>query len=62
MIMKKYIFKSLALACICLGFIACNDKFGEGVNLKGIEVGSDLSLNLGTSAMVPAYPNSLGLH
>jgi len=56
MITKKNIYRSLALVCICLGLTACNDKFGDGVNLKGIEVGSDLSLNLGTSAIVPAYP------
>jgi|LSQX01.3.fsa_nt_gb hypothetical protein len=56
MFMKKNIFKSLALVCICLGLIACDKKFGEGVKLEGIEVGPDLSLNLGTTAMTPAYP------
>ncbi len=54
--MKNYMFKSIVFVCICLGLAACNKKFGDGVNLKGIEVGTDLSLNLGSSAIVPAYP------
>lgn len=54
--MKKNIYKSVALLWICLGLTACNKKFGEGVELKGIDVGTDLSLNLGSSAIVPAYP------
>lgn len=54
--MKEKIFKCFALVCICLNLIACNDKFGDGVKLQGIEVGSDLSMNLGTTAMVPTYP------
>ena len=56
MIMKKNIYRSLALVCICLILNACNEKFGDDVKLKGIEVGTDLSLNLGSSAIVPAYP------
>ncbi len=54
--MKTIFIKGFCLLCGCLILVSCNNKLGDGINLKGIEVGADLRLNIGEKSKALAYP------
>ena len=52
----KYVLKSLFVLAICLAFAGCEEELGEGVNLKDIQVGDNLRVNIGETARAQAWP------
>lgn len=55
--MKIIFIKGFSLLCGCLMLLSCSNKLGDGINLKGIEVGADLRLNVGEKGKALAYPD-----
>jgi hypothetical protein len=53
----KYVLKSLFILTGCLAlFAGCEEDLGEGVNLKDIQVGDNLRVNIGETARAQAWP------
>lgn len=52
----QFINKSLFFLLICLMFAGCEEKFGEGVNLKDIQVGESLRVNIYETVKAKAWP------